>query len=105
MYPEGFHPRCQSYSTDFKPYLKKLPRSKATPPVKFYFIDFGISTQFTTDDAPGEQLVLGREGRVKTVPELSSTKPYDPFAVDVFVLGDFINRLINVSAKSCSCFD
>lgn len=59
-------------------------------PVKYYFIDFGISTQFAPDQHP--RLVLGMEGLDKDVPELSATVPYDPFKTDIFIIGSLLSE-------------
>jgi len=58
--------------------------------VKYYFIDYGISSYFP----PGsqERLVLGTEGREQDVPELSDEVPYDPFKVDIFTIGNVFQQ-------------
>lgn len=52
---------------------------------RYYFIDFGISTRF---EGPGPYRVTGCIGRDPSPPELSETVPYDPFKLDVYVLGN-----------------
>ena len=84
LYPKGFHPVA---GTD-------LPNGRGTAPqrarrnvnVKYYYIDFGISVHITPD-APSK-LVVGIDGRDQDVPELSPIVPYDPFKVDVFIIGN-----------------
>ncbi|KAH9938692.1 uncharacterized protein B0H18DRAFT_968369 [Fomitopsis serialis] len=58
--------------------------------VKYYFIDFGLSV-YTPSDKRGA-LVLGNEGRDRAPPELSSGHkvPYDPFKLDVFLIGNVL---------------
>ncbi|EJD38675.1 hypothetical protein AURDEDRAFT_26589, partial [Auricularia subglabra TFB-10046 SS5] len=58
------------------------PRCQAS--ARYVFIDFGISSR----SPPGE-LVVGEIGRDHTAPELSATVPYDPFILDIYVLGNF----------------
>lgn len=93
MIDEPFHPIHNDLSLDGEYNIEVRPRSQA--PVRYYFIDFGLSTWFETKQtAP---LVTGRYGREQSVPELQSSKPYDPFKVDVFILGTFFQRdLISV---------
>lgn len=82
LYPQGHHPVRLDYTPDGvydAPYLSRMDN-----PVKYYFIDFGISTQFREGDPP---YVLGTKGRDKSVPELSDTVPYNPFLLDIYVLG------------------
>ncbi|KZV68704.1 hypothetical protein PENSPDRAFT_609718 [Peniophora sp. CONT] len=89
MFPRGFHPINQySLFDDIKTGATILPR--ATAGVRYYFIDYGISSYFP----PGRprELVTGIYGREQDVPELSSTKPYDPFAVDIFILGSLFKK-------------
>jgi len=87
MYPDGFHPYAQYRAKDGpEPQdAKSLTRSQAPP--KYYFIDFGISSQF--EDLESRSLVLGNKGRTRA-PELSLKVPYDPFQLDVFGLGEFL---------------
>ncbi|KZT13118.1 uncharacterized protein LAESUDRAFT_767619 [Laetiporus sulphureus 93-53] len=84
MFPRGHHPVRES----------KLPDGQTTAPyyrradvhVKYYFVDYGISVHFP----PNAQykLVVGAKGRDQEVPELSEDQPYDPFKVDVFIIGN-----------------
>ena len=81
LYPQGFHPVHIHRSYDFTSTLHPLQRSEH--PVKYYFIDFGISSRFQDGQSP---LVLGTQGRDKA-PELSKTIPYNAFQVDIWMLG------------------
>ena len=84
MFPEGFHPVLTLFTPDIQTIAKCVPRRDASPPVKYYFIDYGISSHF----APGQlRLVVGHHGIDQTVPELSCTQLYDPFKVDIFLIG------------------
>ncbi|KAL7282053.1 hypothetical protein ACG7TL_003520 [Trametes sanguinea] len=68
--------------------------SRASAPVHYYFIDFGISTWFKSmDDSP--RLVVGTDGLDQEPPELSKTVPYDPFKLDVFLIGNVIRHTIH----------
>jgi hypothetical protein len=60
-----------------KPYMKS--RTQAGP-LKYYFIDFGLSVQFRSFEE--RELVIGEFGRLRNdIPEISGTVPYDPFKV------------------------
>ena len=84
MYPEGFHPIRSLYKADYSGFAEHIPRSVAG--VKYYFIDFGISVHIPRDK--NYKLVTGVLGRDQTPPELSREIPYDPFKLDVYILGN-----------------
>ncbi|KAI5120181.1 hypothetical protein M0805_002649 [Coniferiporia weirii] len=84
MYPKGFHPVQYDFLPayyDFAPYRKR----REVKGMKYFFLDFGISTRFQEGEA---REVVGRKCGDKDVPELSSLVPYDPFATDIFILGN-----------------
>lgn len=89
LYPLGFHPVKTFFLPDAVTPASPLPRHSAK--VKYYYIDFGISSHFPPDRR-GDRLVLGREGRDRDVPELSTVTPYDPFKVDVFIIGNLLRH-------------
>ncbi|TFY75607.1 hypothetical protein EWM64_g8404 [Hericium alpestre] len=91
MYPLGFHPVKHTFLPDCNTPARSsiIPRSVAG--VRYYFVDFGISS-FIPPDAPSK-LVLGLDGRDQDVPELSDEDPYDPFKVDIFTIGNVFRRL------------
>ncbi|TDL17202.1 hypothetical protein BD410DRAFT_730347 [Rickenella mellea] len=73
MYPDGFHPiNARS--------------------VKYYFIDFGLSSSFQDNHEP--RLVTGMDSQLNDVPELSNEIPYDPFPVDIFLLGHLYHEFL-----------
>lgn len=101
MYPQGYHPvqrkrlPLPNYSSDAPHYS----RASAPRPVRYYLVDFGISTYF----APGApRLVTGGLGANREVPELSDTTPYDPFKLDIFVLGNVFKSQIHDVSPCCS---
>ena len=85
MYPRGFHPASTNIEPDFTR-IAKPRRRRAASDIKYIFIDFGISTQF--DSLEKRELVVGCMAQDPTIPELSDDVPYDPFAVDVYTLGN-----------------
>ncbi|CCM03476.1 uncharacterized protein FIBRA_05609 [Fibroporia radiculosa] len=87
LYPQGHHPIRDHCSLDGV--VELVPLSRIDHPVRYYFIDFGISTRFSENSSP---LVLGKNGRDQDVPELSSDVPYDAYKVDIFVLGNVYDK-------------
>ncbi|KAF8122885.1 kinase-like domain-containing protein [Boletus edulis] len=83
LYKDGWHPMSTWLARDGRDNLC-LSRKRFEVEIKYYFIDFGLSTQFS----PGqrERLVTGELGRIQA-PEQSSGLPYDPFKLDVYYLG------------------
>ena len=93
MYPEGFHPVKVMHKRDFSGWATYTPRSVAG--VRYYFADFGISVHLPEEDR--HKLVTGNMGRDQDPPELSATIPYNPFRLDVFIIGNmFRQELCNV---------
>ncbi|KAI0077229.1 hypothetical protein K474DRAFT_1596436 [Panus rudis PR-1116 ss-1] len=82
IYPKDHHPVRLDYTPDG---VFDAPQyNRIDHPVRYYFIDFGISSLFQ----PGEsRLVVGAKGQDKSPPELSNKIPYDPFPLDVYILG------------------
>ncbi|OCH90633.1 hypothetical protein OBBRIDRAFT_776568 [Obba rivulosa] len=88
LFPSGFHPINQMSLPDASgpaPY-----RNRSDVPVRYYYVDFGISVYFHAERE--NKLVLGMDGRDQEVPELSSKIPYDPYKVDIFIIGNVFRR-------------
>lgn len=88
MFPQGFHPMRELALPDVSGLAPILHRVDV--PVRYYYIDFGISTRFATNQGP--TLVLGTQGLDDEVPELSDTIPYDPFKTDIFIVGNLFRQ-------------
>ena len=107
LFPKGFHPDRPELSADGISKVKYVQRRSLKTYPRYYFIDFGISTWFRGPEPDGSRpgwelwphrLVLGTMCQDSTVPEMSDVDPYDPFAVDVYLIGSVIRRhLIDVS--------
>lgn len=83
------HPRDHSRSYDFKRKTKQHTRTER--PTRYYIIDFGLSRKFSV----GEKLVAPVSyGGDKSVPEYKdpSRAESDPFAIDVYCLGNLIRE-------------
>jgi len=57
---------------------------------RYHFLGYTTSSYFPPGKAPG--LVVGTRGRDPEVPELSDSDPYDPFAVDIFIIGNLLRK-------------
>ena len=91
LYPRGFHPTMFWFLPDLEGYAKPLTRVTSQYLVKYYFIDFDLATCIP----PGEpKRALGTDGQDQDVPELSSSIAYDPFKVDIYILGNFLKQCI-----------
>ncbi|PSR73553.1 hypothetical protein PHLCEN_2v10472 [Hermanssonia centrifuga] len=90
LFPKGFHPVRMDNLPDGRRSATQLSRRAAR--VTYYYVDFGISVFIPPDKQP--KLALGGYGRDQDVPELSFEVPYDPFKVDIFILGNTFRREI-----------
>ncbi|KAG8845074.1 hypothetical protein FRB96_002744 [Tulasnella sp. 330] len=79
MFPGGWHPQKYPSSPDGSRLRNPNPSRTAAGGVRYYFIDFGISTR-------GQDKTLGILGQERA-PELSTRVPYDPYKLDVYILG------------------
>lgn len=93
LYPDGFHPMCQLLDATWtrKPVLAKYYTRTRTP-VKYYFIDFGISCVFDPDDTSPIEIPV-RAGD-KSAPDFEddSLVPINPFPTDVYYIGNVIRK-------------
>jgi hypothetical protein len=97
MFPLGFHPVKDLLLHDVSTPAPIIPRRDAG--VKYYFIDYGISSYFPAGE-PQPHRVVGLDGRDQDVPELSNEVPYDPFKVDIFTIGNvFLREFCDVSSN------
>ncbi|KAG6886790.1 hypothetical protein C0995_004658, partial [Termitomyces sp. Mi166 len=85
------HPLEGNLKRDFSGRVSKLT-SRTLKPVKYYLIDFGLSEIYRPEDAPF--LKQSPWGGDKTVPEhlVPHAPPCDPFAVDVYCLGNYLRQ-------------
>lgn len=74
------------YTPDARTPVSPLPRAGRN--VRYYYIDFGLSSRFPHGSS---SCVIGDVGRAY-VPELSDEVPYDAFKVDIFALGDLYSK-------------
>ncbi|PIL33731.1 hypothetical protein GSI_04356 [Ganoderma sinense ZZ0214-1] len=83
LYPKGHHPVRWKFSEDAV--FEITPLSRLEHPVRYFYIDFGISMRFPEGAPPQATGVIGR---YKEAPEMSYDVPYDAYKVDVWALGN-----------------
>ncbi|KAG8998081.1 hypothetical protein FRB90_012386 [Tulasnella sp. 427] len=79
LFPSGWHPQRWDKLPNGKYMRNGDPSRTAVGGVRYYFIDFGISCQ-------NQDEVLGLDGQ-ELSPELSDVVPYNPYKLDVYILG------------------
>ncbi|KAL5513763.1 hypothetical protein ACEPAH_4164 [Sanghuangporus vaninii] len=88
LFPKGFHPTASILdASGSKPAYPK--RRRDVDGVRYYFIDFGISSKFELGE---ERKVTGIDGQDDEVPELSESVPYNPFQTDIFIIGNLVRK-------------
>ncbi|KAK0464242.1 uncharacterized protein EV420DRAFT_1724656 [Desarmillaria tabescens] len=89
MFPDGYHPACQSRTPDFKHKTRFVSRTSSSP--RYFLIDLGLSIRFNDSE---KRLVVPIRGADKTVPEFKEHPGalYDPFPTDIYYLGNFIRE-------------
>ena len=100
LYPKGFHPVLTDFTPDCNKEAKPYARSTALKPVRYYFVDFGIS-RMCSKDGNRNVLITGTDGPDATVPELSNRVPYDPYQADIYILGNFLKQYIYNVSQFC----
>ena len=88
MYPDGYHPIALEFTRDYSALAEY--QSRAAAGAKYYYVDFGISVHIP--NGLEDRLVLGTFGRDRDPPELSNVNPYDPFKLDIFIIGNMLKR-------------
>lgn len=99
MYPDMYHPVLRLVNRNGKGYAKYY--SRAIRPRKYYLIDFGISRKYKPSDAPFLEIPI--RGGDKSVSEFNPvTRRCDPFATDIYYLGNAIReRFLEVCVSAC----
>lgn len=85
LFPISWHPQ----SSDSSPQARRITKTRSRTEVggvRYYFIDFGLSTR-------GEDRTTGFAGNERA-PELSDTIPYDPYRLDIYILGKMYQEIL-----------
>lgn len=98
LYRRPLHPTVRDRTYDWK--KAGSPRSMTRHPVKYYFIDFDLCRQY--DPQAGQARENPGYGGDKSVPEFAAhpDQPCDPFAVDVYRLGNLIRRFLMTTQRT-----
>ena len=92
MYPDMYHPLKVDVQRNFKGKAKFYTRTVA--PVKYYYIDFGLSMRYNLDDGPPREHPIA--GGDKSVPEFKdwNGELLDPFPTDIYYLGNMLHNFV-----------
>ncbi|KAI0724147.1 hypothetical protein C8Q72DRAFT_961689 [Fomitopsis betulina] len=92
MHKNGIAHRFSSYHSMLFPSGQGVawPLSRSHFHIQYYYIDFSISVYIPPDAHP--KLAVGVFGRDQDPPELSDHIPYDPFKLDIFILGNVLRK-------------
>lgn len=96
LFKDGWHPMNTWLTRNGKDDLC-LTRKRSEVEIRYYFIDFGLSTLFSSGQH--KCFVTGELGRIQA-PEQLSGLPYDPFKLDVYYLGHVYQmKIVEASFK------
>ncbi|KAG9046465.1 hypothetical protein FS837_004350 [Tulasnella sp. UAMH 9824] len=87
LFPGGWHPQ-RAYATPDAQHAIPEPSLREAKSVSYYLIDFGISTL-------NQNMTTGNLGQERA-PELSDDTPYDPYKLDVYILGMAYKRFFSL---------
>lgn len=91
LYQYPPHPANETMRRDWKGPAHAFTRTER--PVKYYFIDFGLSRRYSAHERPPSEAII--QGGSKDVPEHQGEATHcDPFPTDVWYLGDLIKTYL-----------
>ncbi|KAK7692240.1 hypothetical protein QCA50_003865 [Cerrena zonata] len=94
MWPEPYHFMTPHMNRSFTGNVKK-PFTRTEKAPKYYIIDYGLSRRYSPDEHHPSEMFP--EGGDRTVPEFNNgigRTPHDPFAVDIYCVGNVIQKYI-----------
>lgn len=98
MYPDGYHPIATKKNYNWRGRARHHSRTRHPP--KYYLLDFGFSLIYEPSQPRPLEYSL-RSGGYEA-PEGKANTPCDPFATDVFILGNMMRTsFIDVSFWCC----
>lgn len=88
LYSKGlWHPRAPRMTRDFSRVAKHVSRTER--PVRYFYIDFGLSRKYNPVDGPPRELpILGGDKSAPEFQEDGYNVASDPFRTDVYYLGN-----------------
>ena len=94
MHPEPYHVMAPYMNRTLTARAKK-PFTRTAKPPKYFIIDFGMSCRYSPDDPnPTETSPDGGDGTVPEFNNSSDPVPHNPFAVDIYCMGNVIQEVI-----------
>ncbi|KAA1473369.1 hypothetical protein DENSPDRAFT_802484 [Dentipellis sp. KUC8613] len=94
LYPDLWHPSNIHKRRDWKGKAKHYTRTEC--PVKYYFIDYGLSEQYNRETAstwpPLELPVHGGDKSAPENQEKNYNTPCNPFATDIYYIGNLVRE-------------
>jgi len=102
MYPRGWHLCDDRMNREYTGRAKYYTRTQRPP--KYCLIDFGISCRYNAEDLPVLEVPI--HGGDRTVPEFQhSVAPCDPFATDIYYLGNVFRMDFMLAHKGFEFMD
>ncbi|ESK88932.1 hypothetical protein Moror_13214 [Moniliophthora roreri MCA 2997] len=99
LYSVQIHPANNKMALDWSGKVEST--SRTDHPVKYYYIDFGLSQLYADNE---DALMEPGYGGDTTVPEFKRNDKCDPFAVDVYRLGNMIAECFTQGGLSTELF-
>lgn len=105
MWPEPPHFMIPGWNQSFTKHVKK-PYTRTAKSPKYYIIDFGLSRRYSSDNLHPQETAA--DGGDRTVPEFQNgSTPHDPFAVDIYCVGNIIQEYLldvrSLSSRVLTC--
>jgi hypothetical protein len=89
LYPFSYNPIFPNKSVDLKSRARHFSRRQRPP--KYYFIDFGLSRRYTSEERPPSEPIIN--GADKSPPEHNGeADSCDPFPTDIYYLGNTVQK-------------
>lgn len=103
LFPDGWHPRNLEKNREYTGPSKQSYTRTQKPP-RYLWIDFGLSAHFKDPAKPPHYVAA--HGTDKTAPEfqrpMDNPSAYDPFATDIYYLGNLVRSyFLEVSSSIC----
>ena len=92
LYPEGFNPYADHCLPDLSDFARPVSRYRAPGSVRYYFRDFRTAVRMPPDSP---KRVVGMGWCNTKCPEWSDYQPYDPFKLDVYILGAMYRNFLH----------
>ncbi|KIJ52609.1 hypothetical protein M422DRAFT_156137 [Sphaerobolus stellatus SS14] len=105
MYPKGFHPILQDLKPNIKGKAKHYSRTEVNLKPKYYLTNFRLAQRMNPSTT--KHLIEPAFGTDRSPPEFQGQRAHqlhDPFATDIYYLGNMINNEFVISKKGCEDF-